>query len=247
MKVLGLSPLDKDSTVSIVEDGRITYAAAEERFTRVKLQSGFPWQALQDGFERTGLGPDDIDVVSYPFFTWDEETKLFQKSLANEREFLAHADTTRTADLMREARERVPVRTFDVPGLTSANERFEKSIAKTVAYRVLANDSVISRNVAKRASEQWGREATEYHRQWQEELEASLEELNLRRKLKRTEHHLSHAANAYFTSGFDQALVVTLDGYGSGLAGSVSVGRDGRLLRLHNLDTLTRSARSTSR
>ncbi len=181
-------------------------------------------------------GHDDIDVVSYPFFTWDEETKLFQKSLANEREFLAHADTTRTADLMREARERVPVRTFDVPGLTSANERFEKSIAKTVAYRVLANDSVISRNVAKRASEQWGREATEYHRQWQEELEASLEELNLRRKLKRTEHHLSHAANAYFTSGFDQALVVTLDGYGSGLAGSVSVGRDGRLLRLHNLE-----------
>ena len=143
MKVLGLSPLDKDSTVSIVEDGKITYAAAEERFTRVKLQSGFPWQALQDGFERTGPGPDDIDVVSYPFFTWDEETKLFQKSLANEREFLAHADTTRTADLMREARERVPVRSFDVPGLTSANERFEKSIAKTVAYRVLANDSVI--------------------------------------------------------------------------------------------------------
>jgi len=28
MKVLGLSPLDKDSTVTIVEDGVITYAAA---------------------------------------------------------------------------------------------------------------------------------------------------------------------------------------------------------------------------
>lgn len=53
MKVLGISPLDKDATVTIVEDGRITYAAAEERFTRVKLQDGFPWRALQDAFDRT--------------------------------------------------------------------------------------------------------------------------------------------------------------------------------------------------
>ena len=53
MRVLGISPLDKDSTVTIVEDGRILYAAAEERFTRVKLQTGFPWQALQDGLDRT--------------------------------------------------------------------------------------------------------------------------------------------------------------------------------------------------
>ena len=42
MKVIGLSPLDKDSTVTMVEDGEITYAAGEERFTRVKLQDGFP-------------------------------------------------------------------------------------------------------------------------------------------------------------------------------------------------------------
>jgi carbamoyltransferase len=236
MRVLGLSPLDKDSTVTIVEDGEIAYAAAEERFSRVKLQSGFPWRALQDAFDRTRLGPDDIDVVSYPFFTWDEETKLFRKSLAGEREYIDQADATMTADRIREAKARIPERATTVPGLSSANERLEKGAAKSLAYRVLASDSVISRNVAKRASEQWGREASDFHRQWQEELEAALEELNLRRKLKRTEHHLSHAANAFFTSGFDEALVVTLDGYGSGLAGSVSVGRDGRLVRVHNLE-----------
>jgi carbamoyltransferase len=63
MKVLGLSPLDKDSTVTLVEDGVITYAAGEERFTRVKLQSGFPWQALQDALDRTGSSADEIDQV----------------------------------------------------------------------------------------------------------------------------------------------------------------------------------------
>src|SRR5690606_21071110 len=91
-------------------------------------------------------------------------------------------------------------------------------------------------NVAKRESERWGRQASEYHRKWQEELESGLDELNLRKKLNRIEHHLSHASNAYFTSGFDEALIVTLDGYGSGLAGSVSVGRGGQIERIHNLE-----------
>jgi carbamoyltransferase len=37
MIVLGISPLDKDSTVSIVVDGKLVFAAGEERFTRNKL------------------------------------------------------------------------------------------------------------------------------------------------------------------------------------------------------------------
>jgi carbamoyltransferase len=236
MKVLGVSPLDKDSTVTLIEDGVITYAAAEERFTRTKLQDGFPWQALQDALDRTGTNANDIDVIAYPFFTSDEETRLFGKNLANERNFLEQAVDSRTAEMLRAANARVLPRSQSIPGLRDPNERMEKGLAKTLAYRVLANDSVISRNVAKRASEDWGRRASEYHRKWQEELESALDELNLRHKLKRIEHHQSHAANAYYTSGFDGALIVTLDGYGSGLAGSVSTGRNGRIVRLHNLE-----------
>ncbi len=236
MKVLGLSPLDKDSTVTLVDNGEIVYAAAEERFTRVKLQSGFPWQALQDALDRTGSAVDEIDAVVYPFFSSDEETRLFEQNLEAERAFIESAEDSRTSALIREALTRVPRRNDAIPGLRDPNEKLEKGLAKTLAYRVLANDSVISRNVAKRASEQWGRAAGEYHRKWQEELESGLEEVGMRPKLKRIEHHLSHAANAYFTSGFDEALIVTLDGYGSGLAGSVSLGRGGRISRVHNIE-----------
>ena len=88
MRVLGISPLDKDSTVTVVEDGKITYAASEERLTRVKLQDGFPWQALDDGLRATGLAATDFDVVTYPFLTWEQETQLFQKNLSDEREYL---------------------------------------------------------------------------------------------------------------------------------------------------------------
>jgi len=47
---------------------------------------------------------------------------------------------------------------------------------------------------------------------------------------------LSHAANAYFTSDFEDALIVTLDGYGSGLAGSINIGRGGKIERVHGLE-----------
>jgi len=236
MKVLGISPLDKDSTVSLMEDGRMLYAAAEERFTRVKLQDGFPWRALEDAMERTGTTVDEIDCVSYPFLPWEEETRLFQRNLSNEREFLEDAPNTHTAELLRQAASRVPARTGSIPGLREPNERMDKGLAKTIAYRLLASDSVISRNVAKRGSEEWGRTATAFHKQWHDELESSLVELGLGGKLKRVEHHLSHAANGYYTSGFSDALIVTLDGYGSGLAGSVSVGRGGQIERLHGVE-----------
>jgi carbamoyltransferase len=236
MKVLGISPLDKDSTVTLVEDGVIRYAAAEERFTRVKLQDGFPWQALENALEMTGTPVSEIDRVVYPFLTYDEETRLFERNLANEREFLDEVAYNATAEELRAAQARVPTGRPHVPGLADPNERHEKGLLKSFAYRVLANEGVVSRNVAKRGSAQWGRDATSFHLRWQQELEAGLDETGLQNKLTRVEHHLSHAANAYFNSGFDEALIVTLDGYGSGLAGSISVGRSGQITRLHGLE-----------
>lgn len=236
MKVLAISPLDTDSTVTLLEDGAVTFAAAEERFTRVKLQSGFPWQALNAALEWTRTRPVEIDCVVYPFLSWQEETRLFRKNLEAERAFLDDCEPNGSSRLLAEARERVPLRRVPVPGLRDPDERMDKGLFKTLAYHVLARDSVISRNVAKRGSEKWGGEAETYHRHWQEDLESSLQELGLADRLRRVEHHTSHAANAYYTSGLDEALVVTLDGYGSGLSGSVSEAHHGTIGRLHALE-----------
>lgn len=51
------------------------------------------------------------------------------------------------------------------------------------------------------------------------------------------DHHYCHATTAYYTSGWDEALVVTLDGGGDGLSGSVYVGRDGKLQKLTEVDS----------
>lgn len=46
------------------------------------------------------------------------------------------------------------------------------------------------------------------------------------------DHHLCHATGAYYWSGMDRALVVTLDGGGDGLSGTVYLGEGGTLRRL---------------
>jgi carbamoyltransferase len=63
------------------------------------------------------------------------------------------------------------------------------------------------------------------------------EEYGIHAPVKFYNHHYSHAATAYFTSGFDTALVVTLDGGGDGLSGSVYCGENGRLKRLNSVDS----------
>ncbi|HJS30316.1 MAG TPA: carbamoyltransferase C-terminal domain-containing protein [Anaerolineales bacterium] len=51
------------------------------------------------------------------------------------------------------------------------------------------------------------------------------------------DHHYSHAASAYYTSHYASALVLTLDGGGDGLSGSVYAGKAGRLSRLSAVDS----------
>lgn len=50
-----------------------------------------------------------------------------------------------------------------------------------------------------------------------------------------TEHHLSHAASAFFASPFDEALVLTMDGVGEWATTSVALGRGGDLKVLREI------------
>ncbi len=234
MNVIGISPLDKDATVSVVVDGQVVFAAGEERFTRVKLQTGFPAQALQAALEATGLRLDDIDTIAYPFFDWERENRLFTQNIRDEQQFLARARGAHVP--LRTALDAVPERREAVSGLATPNEKMRKSAAKTALYQLIGREGVLSRRAAQWLSWQWCYSSRRSHQAWQRELETHLEPRGGLDKLKRYDHHLAHTANAYYASGYDRALVVTLDGYGSGLAGSISVAEGGRMRRLHTLD-----------
>jgi carbamoyltransferase len=51
------------------------------------------------------------------------------------------------------------------------------------------------------------------------------------------DHHYCHAASAYYTGNREKTLVVTLDGGGDGLSGSVYRGENGRLTQLSAVDS----------
>jgi len=55
-----------------------------------------------------------------------------------------------------------------------------------------------------------------------------------RDRVRHVSHHLAHAASAYFTSGWDECLVVVSDGMGEVHGASVYHARDGRLTALHH-------------
>ena len=79
-----------------------------------------------------------------------------------------------------------------------------------------------------RSYARWCLRSAREHRRYHRELEAGLRQWGVRAPLVRVEHHLAHAASAYLTSGFGEALALTLDWYGSGLSGSASrCGPDG--------------------
>jgi carbamoyltransferase len=51
-------------------------------------------------------------------------------------------------------------------------------------------------------------------------------------------HHLAHAASAYYTSGWDECLVIVVDAMGEAQSASVYRGRDGQLERLFEISAL---------
>lgn len=50
------------------------------------------------------------------------------------------------------------------------------------------------------------------------------------------EHHLSHAASAFYPSPFEEAVIVTMDGVGEWATTSISLGKGNRIERLYQLD-----------
>lgn len=184
MKVLGIHD-GKDAGVCLLADGKVLFAANEERFSRKKLHFGFPTLSLKSLFETTDVSANDIDRVSvgfrsmvetadYPIYSDIDNTKIYQKVFA------------------RSAR---------VLGPMTGSKPFVR--LTQAALRTLSKNKP--------------------------GLEQALKEHGINAPVEYVDHHRSHAASAYYMSGFDDALVVTADGGGDGLAGSIYTGKQGEI------------------
>ena len=63
----GLRFVGHDSSVALIVDGKVVFAAEEERFSREKHTSKLPLNAFHQALAWSGIKPHDIDLVAY---TW---------------------------------------------------------------------------------------------------------------------------------------------------------------------------------
>jgi len=95
MKVLGISYGYHDASATLVVDGEIIAAAAEERFTRQKHDANFPTYAVRHCLSRGGLSTADLDQVVFHEDPHTKFTRVLASSIApyprSRREFVNSA------------------------------------------------------------------------------------------------------------------------------------------------------------
>lgn len=234
MNIIGISPLDKDSTVCLVQDGKIVAAIAEERLSRNKMHAGFPDLAMQELFTKYNLDENQIDCVAYAFDDWDVECKMVESAQSNFHSRCAEI----SHDELFANMKNLPVNpdtVYGIPGLVESELYMNKGRLHDSVYKCLSTVGGLSKKFNDREFKKWIREHRKSHEWCSKELNKGLKKYGLDNKLTRVDHHRTHAANAFYTSGFEDALIVTLDGYGGGCGGSVSVGSAAGIELLHSL------------
>ena len=94
MYILGLTTLG-DSAASLIKDGQLVAAVEEERFSRVKHHSGFPFRAIKFCLDHAGITLKDVEHVGHYWKPWILRHKALQaaKSAFISRDmFKARAD-----------------------------------------------------------------------------------------------------------------------------------------------------------
>ena len=82
MNILGISAFYHDSAACLLQDGCISSAVQEERFSRVKHDPRFPGQAVAYCLEEAGITPDDLDYVVFYDKPWVKFERLLMTYIA---------------------------------------------------------------------------------------------------------------------------------------------------------------------
>ncbi|MBX3293470.1 MAG: carbamoyltransferase [Acidobacteria bacterium] len=77
MYILGLTTLG-DSAAALIKDGELVAAVEEERFSRVKHHSGFPYKAIQFCLDQAGITLKDVAHVGHYWKPWILRHKAMQ-------------------------------------------------------------------------------------------------------------------------------------------------------------------------
>jgi carbamoyltransferase len=170
--ILGISSFYHDSAATIIIDGKIVAAAQEERFTRIKHDSVYPFNAVNFVLDYAKIKLLDVDSIIFyekPFLKFE---RLLETYVA-----------------------------FAPKGFT----QFSKAMPTWIKEKLFQKKMLF------------------------EQLKEHDKKFNDQNKIFFSDHHLSHAASAFFPSPFEEAVVLTADGVGEWATTTVAVGRGNNL------------------
>ena len=172
MLILGISAFYHDSAVALIENGNIIFAAQEERFTRIKHDSNFPFHAISYCLKYSNI---DINKIDY-FCFYEKPLLKFKRLIDTYTEFSPYG-----------------FKSFKVAmPLWIKTKIFQKNI--------------ILKHLTKLGAKN-----------------------NIKDRLLFSEHHMSHAASAFYPSPFDSAAILTLDGVGEWATSTIGIGDKNKL------------------
>jgi carbamoyltransferase len=87
MVQIGIHNTGYFSSASIFVDGKIVYASAEERLSRVKFDNQFPFKSIENGLKSNSLGWDDVDEF---LIAWNPTINASQRFRAGFSRWVAH-------------------------------------------------------------------------------------------------------------------------------------------------------------
>ena len=166
--ILGISAFYHDSAAALILDGKIISAAQEERFTRIKHDSSYPFNSIEFILNHSGLKLNQIDKIIF----------------------------------------------YEKPFL-----KFERLLETYVAFAPRGFKSFC------KAMPIWLRDKLFQKKMLFNELKKHDENFIDETKIHFSDHHLSHAASAFFPSPFEEAIVLTADGVGEWATTTVAVGK----------------------
>jgi carbamoyltransferase len=164
--ILGISAFYHDSAASLIKDGRIVAAAQEERFTRKKHDSSYPYNAVEFLLNNSKISIIDIDHIVF----------------------------------------------YEKPFL-----KFERLLETYVAFAPKGFQSF------SKAMPLWLRDKLFQKKMIMDCIKRHDKNFTDEKKILFSEHHLSHAASAYYPSPFNEAIVLTADGVGEWATTTVAV------------------------
>ena len=172
VSILGISAFYHDSAAAILVDGKILAAAQEERFTRKKHDSSYPFNAVEYVLKFSKLKLSEIDYIVF----YEKPFLKFERLLET---YVAFAP-----------------RGF---------KQFTKSMPTWLREKLFQKNLLLKL------------------------LKEHDKNFNDEKKIYFSEHHLSHAASAFFPSPFKDAIVLTADGVGEWATTTVAVGNESDL------------------